>query len=185
MNKQESDELKHMQKLYDNPDINHWVKDYGVRCHIFTIQIVPETDLADIWEDFTNTIAGNFQTDFEDEYESWNVYVVFLAEFEIDRALKYKIENDKYSSRKIVMDEISPPIDNDKIVELISKRIFQLDIGPDAPHKNLQQQDLSEIIDKSLYSHIKSKNLQGQTRPVLEMREQIFKDIYEEYSNEI
>lgn len=184
MNKQESDELKYMQKLYDNPKITHWIKNFGVRCHIFTIQIALETNLADIWEDFTNTIAGNFQANFENEYENWNVYVVFLAEIKIERALKYKIENDKYSSRKIVMDEISPPIDEDKIVESISKRIFQLDIGPDTPKKNLQQ-SLSQIIDKKLYSNIPNVNLEGRPEPKKKERERVFKKIYEEYTNEI
>lgn len=184
MIKQESKKLEILKGLFADSKITYWVKDFGVRCHIFTIQIDSEMHLKEIWESLTDRIAIDFQADFENEFESWNVYVVFLSESEISRGLKYKIENDKYSSRKIVMDEISSPINEDEIIERISKRIFQLDIFADKPHDDIQQ-DLSQIIDKTLYSHIYNVNLEGRTKPVLEKRERVFKNIYKEYANEI
>ena len=184
MKKEESKELIYLQELHSNRTITHWIREMGVQCHIFTIQISTVAELENIWESIANEIAAYFQSDFKNEYETWNLYVVFLSDFEISRDLKYKIENDKYSSRKIVIDDISPPIDEGKIVDKILKRIFLLDIGSDPPPKE-RQQNLSQIIEKRLYSHISKVNLKGQEREVLKERAQIFKEIYKEYSNEI
>lgn len=184
MNKQESDDLKVLQEMYNNMSITHWVKNLRVKCHIFTIRIDTYSQLKDIWNKFTENIAIFFQDGFENKYESWNVYVVFITGEKIPRLLKYEIENNRYSSRKIVMDEISPPIDENKIKKKISKRIFQLDIGEEKIAKK-PKKDLSKILDRELFKLISGIELEARTKAGKEKREKKFIELLKEYSHEI
>lgn len=60
--------------------------------------------LNDVWKEMRNFIAIKFQNNLAIEFERWNVYVFYIVEFPLDDALKYKIENDTFSSRKIVIE---------------------------------------------------------------------------------
>jgi hypothetical protein len=186
MDKQESKKLEALRESFADAVITHWVNDFGVICHIFSIQIESETQLEKIWEPITNRIAIDFQAEFDDEYESWNVYVIFVADFEVSRDLKYKIENDKYSSRKIVMDEIQPSTDEDEIDERILNRIFRFNIVTDEDEtRDDTLPDLSRIIDNKLYTYISDIIIEGQTVEGLEERSRVFNKIKKEYSDEI
>lgn len=184
MNKLNSEKLKELKKVLSNRTITHWVRDMKVKCHIFTIQINAKMKLEEIWQDIVDEIAAYFLTVFENEYETWNFYIVFLADFKIPKDVKYKIENDKYSSRKIVMDELPKPIDKEKIINNISKRIFQLDIGME---KNAEkpQENLSKIMDRKLFKLISGIELEGLTKPGRKEREKRFEELLEGYSHEI
>ncbi len=184
MTKQESEKLEILKKSFSDSTMTHWVKNFGVRCHIFAIQIDSETQLKKDWESITNRIAIDFQADFEDEYESWNVYEVFLTKSEISKDLKYKIGNDKYSSRKIVMDKISPAISEDEIKERISKRIFQLDLDIEEIAEK-PKKDLSKILDPKLFKLIYGKELDGLTKDGKKEREKRFEELLEGYFHEI
>lgn len=84
----------------------------------FFIKFNSEDELVNSWEKFTEFIAGNFQVNLISEFETWNIYLFFLVDKPIDKSLKYKIENDTFSSRKIVIESNSS---ND---DIISKHIF-------------------------------------------------------------
>jgi hypothetical protein len=187
MDKLNSEKLKELKKVLRNRTITHWIRDMGVKCHIFTIKINTKMKLENIWQNIVDEIATYFLTVFEDEYETWNLYIVFLADFKIPRDVKYKIENDKYSSRKIVMDNLLPPIDEEKIKDKISKRIFQLDLDRKETAEK-PKKDLSKILDPKLFKLIYGKELEGLTIAGKKEREKIFNKfnkLSEEYSHEI
>ena len=50
-------------------------------------------------------MAGEYQTEFIDEFERWNFYLFYVVEDKntIDRSLKHEIEHDTISSRKIIV----------------------------------------------------------------------------------
>jgi hypothetical protein len=83
-----------------------------------------ETELAKIWEDISNAVAIYYQTQLDSEFDRWNLYLFYLIPTAVEKAIKYKIENDPISSRKIVVDSynnepydtiISMHITNDSI----------------------------------------------------------------------
>lgn len=78
--------------------------EFGGKLPLFFIKVEDETSLADEWENITDFIATNFQINIETEFEIWNIYLFFLTQKPIDKGLKYKIENDTWSSRKIVIE---------------------------------------------------------------------------------
>lgn len=78
--------------------------EFGGKLPLFFINVEHEIRLASEWEKITDFIATNFQINVETEFETWNIYLFFLTQKAIDKELKYKIENDTWSSRKIVIE---------------------------------------------------------------------------------
>jgi hypothetical protein len=68
--------------------------------------IISDTKLLQrIWEGVASSIALNFQNNLDDNFSIWNIYLVFISTKKIEENLKYKIENDKFSMRKMLFDE--------------------------------------------------------------------------------
>lgn len=57
------------------------------------------------WIDIRNELASEWQMRNLDDFERWNFYLFYVVEdkSKIDRSLKYKIEHDTVSSRKIII----------------------------------------------------------------------------------
>ena len=73
--------------------------------HVFFACYSGKETLHDTWREVSNTIAAYFQAKVEDDFGKWNTYLFYMTDFKVDKALKYKIENDTFSSRKTVIDE--------------------------------------------------------------------------------
>ncbi|MAB49465.1 MAG: hypothetical protein CMC05_12630 [Flavobacteriaceae bacterium] len=73
--------------------------------HCIFLKIPNEKFLLENWKSITNSIALNYQNHLETSFEKWNIYLFFLTSRTIeDIDLKYTIENNTFSSRKIVED---------------------------------------------------------------------------------
>ena len=99
---------------------------------VFSFFFESEADLNEKWESITSSIAVNYQSEFEDEgqeFERWNIYIFFVVRGNVDSQLKYKIENDKFSSRKIIQDNVDEVLNADSISELIQKHITHSDLN--------------------------------------------------------
>jgi len=98
---------------------------------VFSFIFESEEILNKNWGVITNSIASYYQSEFEKDgrdFEKWNIYILFLVKNPVSIQLKYKIENDKFSSRKIVQDNLSENINEDFIKNLINKHIVINDI---------------------------------------------------------
>lgn len=114
---------------------------------VFSFIIESEDLLNRNWESITSTIASYYQSKFEEEgkeFERWNIYIFFIIKEEVSTQLKYKIENDKFSSRKIVQDKMLETINTDSISQLILGHIVNSDL------------DISELTNIMEYSSISS-----------------------------
>lgn len=63
--------------------------------------------LKDNWSSIRNEIMMNVQEEITDDFSRWNFYVFYVVKNlkELDDELRYKIEHDTISSRKILIDE--------------------------------------------------------------------------------
>lgn len=66
--------------------------------------LTPE-GLMESWRDFRDYMIDEYQLADIDEFTRWNFYLFYVVEDKnkIDRNLKYKVEHDTISSRKIVV----------------------------------------------------------------------------------
>lgn len=71
---------------------------------IFITEPLGHEELIQEWENIRNRIAY-MQSCIKDEFERWNHYLFYLVEEDVmdDINLKYKIEHDTLSSRKILI----------------------------------------------------------------------------------
>jgi hypothetical protein len=196
MNKAEHKILDVLKSLHRVFDFSLYKGGKKEEFSIFVIS-VPSVEILDYeWEKIVSKIAVEYQTQLGKGPERWNIYLAFIAHFKIPRGLKYKIENDKYSSRKIVFDEIPKTEEESEITRRISKRIFELDINT---QRSLDSslKDLPGILDPKLHKVISGVNLDGQAKPIKDEKKRIFKELLKDekkrifkellkgYSNEI
>lgn len=80
------------------------VFDIQSKVEVFITKPLSHQNLLENWQKIRNDIADR-QRMIDDEFERWNHYLFYLAEEEAvnDISLKYKIEHDTISSRKIVI----------------------------------------------------------------------------------
>jgi len=69
----------------------------------FFIKMPNEATLESKWRLISNFLAVNYQNEMDDEFQRWNLYVFYTLNDSISNRLKYLIENDTFSSRKIVV----------------------------------------------------------------------------------
>lgn len=117
-------------KDYISKGLKLWVKkENNFKIYIFSIKFDSENEFMNEWEDLISKIAYHYQADLENpmlEIEKYNMYVFFFVHDPIRNNLKFTIEHDKYSTRKIVVDNISENIDDIQIKQKISEKLFSL-----------------------------------------------------------
>ena len=128
------------------------IKPYNI--YVFHINVVNTDELSRIWNILSNDIAFYFQSELEKDIEIWNIYIFYFLNEGIindsDKVLKFKIENDTYSARKIVIEN-----SNNNFGLLIKERLFnELVIEKTVLPIELS---LSDKIGSSIYHLIENK----------------------------
>ncbi|EKN4739343.1 hypothetical protein FG473_002926 [Yersinia enterocolitica] len=95
--------------------------------HCFSAILIDEEHLRNSWRDISSIIAGDFQTTLKDEFEIWNIYLLLVVNTEISKHLRYEIENDRFSMRKMVVTK-SGDVDIFNIEEYLNNEILGIDI---------------------------------------------------------
>lgn len=142
-------ELNKNLEIYDEINLKLWKKNYqDFNLYVFNV-FVDEKELENKWEELRNDIAFHFQSNIDIDIELWNIYIIFFLEKKIvKKELKYKIENDHYCARKIVLDNVGNINNNEeKIRKEINKKLFYLEILPLSNTNNLDklEMEINEI----------------------------------------
>lgn len=114
-----------------------------------------EQDLKDYWRIIVDNVALYIQSKLEKVIELYNVYIIFFID-DINEELLYKIEQDKYSSRKIIIKKAMPESE-EKLKSVVSKRLFYFNI-----EKAVNNFSILEILnncEKEFYEYIDSRDL--------------------------
>lgn len=69
----------------------------------FFVKLNHEKQLESLWEEIIMCVATDFQANIENEFSTWNMYLFFLMESSAGREIKYRIENDTFCCRKIIV----------------------------------------------------------------------------------
>jgi len=71
--------------------------------HVFFITVKNAEQLSSVWRKASNFMALHFQSGLEDDFQVWNLYIFYRIEERVDNDLTYLVENDTFSSRKIIV----------------------------------------------------------------------------------
>lgn len=91
--------------------------------HAFIINNLSKDTLEYQWTNIVNFLAKEFQSKMTTSFERWNLYLIFISNEPVLKHLKYKIENDTFSCRKIVAD------DGDSVDIIIEKYITKSNLS--------------------------------------------------------
>lgn len=118
--------LKEKDKTISFDKLTCWeFKENDYSLYIFSIQMKDQVELLKIHQELRDYIAIYFQSQLlEKDIERWNIYQFFFIEKKVDHITKQKIEQDKFSTRKIVHDSQQKELSDDVIKNLINKELF-------------------------------------------------------------
>lgn len=168
------DRLKKTSEVFLKYNVEAWIKpqqNYDI--NIFTVLLSDNNELNECWEELTNSIAVHFQSLLEKDIEIWNIYVLFLVKEVVDKELKYKIEQDKYSSRKIVYDDFNI-IKNEsldlQIKSIIDNKLFGFQLYELKKDRNdsltvISVEEMVKQNDSKLYQIVKYVNKNSNVKP--------------------
>jgi hypothetical protein len=154
--KPEFDEISNL-KCYakHEPDFN---------MYFFTYYVDQSDLLAEIEETVRDFIAIYFQgLTIEKDVERWNLYIFYFVNGNVKQDLKYKIEQDKFSTRKIVIDKIEDEPDDEKISELINCELFANVFTE--PNLSSEENDKLEDLEQNYQGIIDFINRKGNSKP--------------------
>jgi len=118
----------------DNYTMCYFTKDMiskkGYQSHIVCCRFNCHEHLESHWKEVVNLVAIKIQANVPSIIEAYNIYIIFFCK-DIDEALQFKIEQDKYSSRKIVIKDLMPEVP-EKLEKLLEERLFSISIPDDA-----------------------------------------------------
>lgn len=157
----------------------------GGKISVFTFIMKTKKELAENWEIIISSVAAHYQAELvntNQDFERWNIYLLFLIEGKVDVDLKYKIENDKFSSRKIIQEEWKQGFEEDKIKTLISERILNTDLSSCLVDKEPSKVNYKS--DSKIYNKIVRYKLGGAKRGKEEY-ENLYEDIVKLIRNEV
>jgi hypothetical protein len=150
--------IENFQKEYSEITIQYKaeVLDLGT-LHTFFLTFTSEKKLQEFWPTVSNFIAIYFQSKLEDDFGKWNTYLFYSIGKEISRDLKYKIENDTFSSRKIVIDT---PI---SYQEVINDHILNNDLIISSKKEEPTQEEIFEY-NQIIWDVLKDKTVMKKKR---------------------
>jgi DNA repair exonuclease SbcCD ATPase subunit len=140
--------LDKTEESYEKPLLNCWEKKENHHLlYVFSVYIENQQELKANWKKVKNYIATYVQgLLLEKAVERWNLYIVFFVKNEIDNELKYKIEQDKFSTRKIVLDNMQKEFSEEEIMDKVEDLIFRLDID----NKLIEKEENIKSKDKKI-----------------------------------
>lgn len=148
--------------------------DTGVsQIHSVFVGNLDAEELKNEWIRITNFIAIQYQSNLNSDFERWNLYLFFLVtdELTVSDDLKYAVENNTFSSRKIIEDGtlsaevlIKKHVNNELTIKKDKKRSIDIDF----------------TYDPLIYSVLKDKKLKNKkilARPLEEAYNQLITKI--------
>ncbi|ANE50621.1 ABC-three component system middle component 1 [Flavisolibacter tropicus] len=102
--------------------------DYRGLISLFIVQVSSNELLSNYWDKISGSIAAYYQPYLSNDFEKWNIYIMYISTIKVDQHLKYKIENDRFSSRKIVIDQFNKEVNDLTIEDLVIDHITNKDL---------------------------------------------------------
>ncbi len=124
---------------------------YGGEILVCIVKFNDDTILTNHWKEFNSYLTAKFIPTIKDDYSKWNFYIFYFTEGSLGKSIKYEIENNKFSSRKIVIENcktITKKEIEDEISEHITNDNFQINVV--GKHKSTLKKNaiLVKILDK-------------------------------------
>jgi hypothetical protein len=122
--------LKETDETLSFENLTCWeYKEDNYSLYMFSIQLKNQDDLLKIHEELRDYIAIYFQSQIlEKDIERWNIYQFFFIQEKVNDSTKQQIEQDKFSTRKIIHDGLLKELSDEEIITSINQELFDFEI---------------------------------------------------------
>ncbi|MED3541310.1 ABC-three component system middle component 1 [Bacillus toyonensis] len=129
--------------------VDCWIKDQeNYQVYIFTAVFEDQEELKEKWQPISSDIALHFQGSLQSNIEIWNIYILFIVRGKVSNELRYFVEQNKYSSRKLVVDKRRESISEIDIQEIVNEKLFDLKLNSsECGTKN--QESIEDLLRKN------------------------------------
>ncbi|MCT4646353.1 MAG: hypothetical protein N4A74_15300 [Carboxylicivirga sp.] len=121
---------------------------------VITALFKTEKSLEEDWAHLSSSVCSHYQMKLDDDFAKWNTYLIYACNENVEKGLKYRIENNKFSNRKIVVNNSTKNLDDEWVDKIISEKILldKLEINSDAEIRDNASLSLNPNISKILQS---------------------------------
>lgn len=130
---------------------------FGGNIPIIFVKFRDNNKLAECWQDFNNFTTAEYLLPLKDEFSKWNAYLFYLADRNVPKSLKYEIENNKFSTRKMVIDFTDKTFDENTLEDILSKYILNEGINYNVRQQNIEPFTKDAIINNALNNESSKK----------------------------
>ena len=127
--KYSSDLINQLKEKHATCDFEFHLASFNVNISVFFVFANSLTlSEENLWKNISKEIALKYQSKLETVYDKWNLYIIYVTSDETPKDLKKQIENDKFSSRKIVEGSYDKEFNEDEANRLIVEHITNTDL---------------------------------------------------------
>lgn len=133
--------------------------DFGGKILACFVQFSTLGNLKSEWRDFNNFITAKHLSNIQNEYSKWNFYIFYISTGIVTKDLKYEIENNKFSSRKIIIENITD-VNKEFIQKIVSEFItndcIKFNVVVDEIEIFSRNQTINQALIKSSINRLKT-----------------------------
>lgn len=153
---------------------------FGDNIPVVFIQFNDLNDLEKYWKEFNSFITAEYLIKLKNDFSKWNSYVFYITESTVEKPLKYEIENNKFSTRKIVIESVDQAVDDNTIKSILSEHISNDNIEFNVENQNIESFSKNEIINEALESISFSKSNEIKEENLLKVLNHLEKSLSDE-----
>jgi len=113
-----------LNELMSNYNLNNLkVVEYESNSIIIFLDFQTIENLAENWKNINNVLSEDIDEFINTLIMRWNVYCIYTTIEDLNKELKYKIQNNTFFARKIVEDNYTLDLSEENIKKLISSHI--------------------------------------------------------------
>jgi hypothetical protein len=139
-----------IKKYFSVQDIVIGNLEYGNNIPVIFIRFKDLGFLEKQWKEFNSFITAEYLAKLDNNFSKWNTYVFYITEKKVTKALKYEIENNKFSSRKTVIEGGSLDVSAAAIDQVISEHIINDNIKFDVEFEDVDAFVKNGKIDEAI-----------------------------------
>lgn len=150
---------------------------FGDNIPVVFIQFNDLNDLEKYWKEFNSFITAEYLIKIKNDFSKWNSYVFYLTECTVKKPLKYEVENNKFSTRKIVIESIGQAVDDNMIKSILSEHIINDNIEFNVENQNIESFSKNAIISEALKSTSFNKSKEIKEEDLLKVLDYVEKKL--------
>lgn len=180
----DTENVKSIESIYPGIKVGLYQVPFLGTINVFTLLFDTEILLQQNWKDLYSSIAAYFQANLPSsaEFERWNMYIFYICREPVEKELQYKIENDRFACRKIVLGNCKEEMNEEAVEKITSQYITNSDLEITG---TIQNKSIAFKRDEQLTKLINTHKLTTTKKNAETDIQKILTELEEKYNDEV